>query len=264
MPAPIMTALARVVSSLIVSILTALSIVHLPRPRAYPGKREGSVLGWSWDAAGNGEGARHVDDLLMSEWSDACALFEAALSSPDPDAYFDVRSRWLRVEQTVRTVLGEAGSLSLVGDESSYGRALAAGEPQLPVQLLERLAADPALLVRIGVSRNPRTPAGALATLYREGSWHVRVELADNPSCPAWMVSFLAADRSAPVRAATSQRAQLPGSILARLATDGDWRVRLAIAANKSTSALRLKELAGDHDTRVATTARRALGMALA
>ncbi|HEV8064176.1 MAG TPA: hypothetical protein VGP46_05060, partial [Acidimicrobiales bacterium] len=78
-----------------------------------------------------------MDDLLMNEWSEACALLEAALSAPDIDAYSDVRSRWLLVEETVRTVLGEAGGLALVDDESAYGRALAAGEPNLAAESLE-------------------------------------------------------------------------------------------------------------------------------
>ena len=201
-----------------------------------------------------------LDDLLLSEWADACKLLQAALTSPDPDAYLGVRASWQRVEQTIRAVLGDAGALPLADDDSAFLRALAAGEEQLPTELLERLATDPALIVRLAAAGNPHTPSSALAVLYREGPWHVRVELAGNPSVPGWMLSSLAADRFAPVRAAVA-RQHVRDAILAQLAADKDWRVRAAAASNTSLAAERLKELGSDTDARVASAARKTMAL---
>ena len=76
-----------------------------------------------------------MDDLLLREWSDACALIEAAIASPDPDAYFDLRSRWRRVEETVLAVLGGTEGLALVHDETPYLRALGARVEGVPETL---------------------------------------------------------------------------------------------------------------------------------
>jgi hypothetical protein len=213
-----------------------------------------------------------LDDLLLEEWSAACVLMEVALASPDPDAYFDIRSRWRKVELTVVAVLGDTGTMELASDESPYLRALAArdmgsrdmGSRDMSAAsgLLERLAADAALIVRVAVASNPATPVGGLATLYREGSWHIRVELASNPSSPSWMVTFLAGDRLPRVRAAVAGLPRPPSFIVAKLLADPDWHVRAALAGNKAVSRFTLGTLADDRDLRVATVGRTTLHMA--
>lgn len=202
-----------------------------------------------------------MDDLLLREWSDACALIEAAIASPDPDAYFDLRSRWRRVEETVLAVLGGTEGLALVHDETPYLRALGARVEGVP-ETLERLANDVALIVRVAVASNPATPVAGLAALYREGCWHVRVELAENPSSPSWMVAFLAGDRLPRVRAAVASVPAVPSFIVAKLVVDPDWHVRAALAANKAVSRFALGTLAEDRDLRVAAVGRKTLHLA--
>ena len=184
---------------------------------------------------------------------------EAAIASPDPDAYFDVRSRWRRVEETVLCVLGDTGALELVHDEAPYPRALGARDEHVPGEMLQQLASDEALIVRVAVASNPHTPVAGLAVLCREGSWHVRVELAENRSSPSWLVAFLAGDRLPRVRAAVAGLPRPPGVIVTKLVTDPDWHVRAALAANKALSQVTLGALADDFALRVASVGRKTL-----
>jgi hypothetical protein len=142
-----------------------------------------------------------LDDLLLEEWSAACVLMEVALASPDPDAYFDIRSRWRKVELTVVAVLGDTGTMELASDESPYLRALAArdmgsrdmGSRDMSAAsgLLERLAADAALIVRVAVASNPATPddkcnavsGGLLAYPRRTGEQPVVAVVDGDVSC---------------------------------------------------------------------------------
>ncbi|MFZ0172991.1 MAG: hypothetical protein WAL04_15005 [Acidimicrobiales bacterium] len=199
-----------------------------------------------------------MDDLVLQEWSEACSLMEAALVSADPQSYFIERSRWRRVEQTVLAVLGDAETSGFVDDESPYLRALAGRHQRTPAEHLERLAADPALIVRLSVAGNPATPSAALAALC-QGSWHLRVELADNPSAPSWLVTFLAGDQLPRVRAVVATLPRLPAGLVAKMQADTDWQVRAALASNAAMSRYTLGHLTDDRDLRVSAAARRTM-----
>jgi hypothetical protein len=201
-----------------------------------------------------------VDELLSSEWCEACSLLETAITTPNPSSYFEVRARWGRVEETVLAFVGDtADAHSMAGDEVPYHRALAARDPSVPAEALEVLATDPNRIVRLSVAANPATPPAALARLYHDGCWHIRVELAGNASVPGWMTAFLASDRSPFVRAAIAGSPATPPAIVSRLGTDVDWRVRAAVTRNPTASPKLLRRLLEDDDSVVVGGARAAL-----
>ncbi len=112
-------------------------------------------------------------------------------------------------------------------------------------KLLERLAADERLSVRIYVAKNPLTPINIL-TQWGKDSQEVRPWIAQNPSTPIQILEQLAKDLSALVRQGVAQNPNTSANVLEILAKDWEPEVRQAVARNPNTPGNVLETLVRD------------------
>lgn len=117
---------------------------------------------------------------------------------------------------------------------------------ELLPKILERLAADTRLSVRIFVAKHPQTPAEILAK-WAKDKWEVRLYIAQNPNAPVEVLEQLAKDFSSEVRASVGKNTNTPASALERLANDWEAEVRRAVASNTSTPTDVLERLIKDY-----------------
>ena len=100
-------------------------------------------------------------------------------------------------------------------------------------QVLEALADDWCVEVRIKVARNPNTTVSVLERLAKDKDWQVRYEVAENPSTPAGVLKILADDENWNVRYLVAENPNTPISVLERLAKDKERIIRRAVAKRK-------------------------------
>lgn len=114
-------------------------------------------------------------------------------------------------------------------------RAWLASDTEVPIDLLERLAADPEAEVRLEVARNPATPLAVLETLASDPEPLVRVHAVDDGAAfsndrRAELWNRLLKDPDWRTRGLIAVAPGLPAGLLARLAEDPDQDVRRAVA----------------------------------
>lgn len=180
------------------------------------------------------------------------------------------------------------GTKGRSGKRSELNYAAIAGNPMAPPEILEDLAKDESLLVRMKIAGNPNTPPAVLVELLkkypddviiaascagnknipsdvlRDFSRHkssgVRLALALNPNVPddvLWHI--LAEDPEVPVRAAAAEHPRMLLGILIGLSKDKDSSVRYSVAKNPRASFEILRALADDPDEGVRDRARKML-----
>jgi Leucine rich repeat variant len=145
--------------------------------------------------------------------------------------------------------------------------------PQMPLryrlQLLDRLAQEPTLEPRLQVAESSETPMAVLEQLAGDLELPVRLAVKFNPSCPAALIELvegqhaiasnwnedkeqlgmLGQSRWAWIRLAVAQNPNTPQATLMELARDRVYKIQLAVAKNPGTSAEVLALLA-EHENK--------------
>ena len=141
--------------------------------------------------------------------------------------------------------------------------------PYLPgryrVKLLERLAREPFMLPRLEAAEHPETPMAVLEELAGDVEMPVRLAVRHNPNCPTetiaevedkeafasnWetdsqQLAELAESRWNWVRLAVAQNPSAPPEVLEKLAENGFYPIQLAVARNPSSPTAALEKLMG-------------------
>ena len=149
-------------------------------------------------------------------------------------------SRWL-VESTESNV---DRLVALSHNSSDTMRAIAAGDPATPIELLEELSRDRMSDVRLAVARNSSTPDHVLMRLAKDEMWIVRYHTATNPNLPNASMIELATDDDYQVREGAAENPNLTVGLSQRLSQDESVGVRRNLAENPSTRPEILRELA--------------------
>jgi hypothetical protein len=186
-----------------------------------------------------------VDEMLRSRQlgqNDRLAV-ELLKIAPVPDYFL---SEWVPAEQLIQGVRN----------------------PHLPwrhrLKLLERLVQEPTLEARLQVAELPETPLAMLEPLAGDLELPVRLAVKFNPSCPpslielverqhavatdwstdAEQLAMLGQNRWAWVRLAVAQNPSTPAQTLMQLAADAQFKIQLAVAKNPGTPATVLAVIA--------------------
>lgn len=144
--------------------------------------------------------------------------------------------------------------------------------PQMPLryrlQLLQRLSQEPSLEPRLQVAESPETPSAVLEQLAGDLELPVRLAVKFNPSCPPPLIelvegqyavasdwntdseqlAILGLSRWAWIRLAVAQNPSAPAETLMQLAGDAVYKIQLAVAKNPETPADVLAVLAEHQD----------------
>lgn len=105
-------------------------------------------------------------------------------------------------------------------------RKVVAGNPNTPLSVLSRLAADHRNSIRRSVAENPKTPVDLLEKLSSDYCPDVRLGVAENPHTPAETLAMLADDDAIDVRYGVAENPHMPEEILLKLARDENPYVR--------------------------------------
>ena len=89
-------------------------------------------------------------------------------------------------------------------------RKNAAGNPNIPADVLTELAKDSDCDVRISVAGNPNIPADVLTELAKDSDWYVRISVAGNPNTPVDVLTELAKDSDCIVRRYAAGNPNMP------------------------------------------------------
>jgi len=111
-------------------------------------------------------------------------------------------------------------------------RSRAAGNPNLSVKTLIKLARDDDWVIQEGVALTPSAPPALLAELAENESESVRAAVAINPSTPDEILDKLSNDWHSEVLVSLALNPKLKKEKLAVLAEDEDFAVRSAVAKN--------------------------------
>lgn len=143
-------------------------------------------------------------------------------------------------------------------------RRRAARDHFLPPDLVERLAADDDLGVRVLLAQNhPDASAPLLLRSFLEYKGHERAHLITRPDFPATGLSAFADHDDPEVRALAARDPQVAPATVERLTRDQDPAVRAALARHPSLPQPRLTELLDDEELAHAAAANPALGSAV-
>ena len=89
--------------------------------------------------------------------------------------------------------------------------------------------------VRRNAAGNPNIPAEVLTELAKDSDWAVRRSAAGNPNTPVEVLTELAKDSYWAVRCSAAGNPNTPAEVLTELAKDSDWAVRRNAAGNPNT-----------------------------
>lgn len=128
-------------------------------------------------------------------------------------------------------------------------RQRAARDRFLPPDLVERLAADDDLGVRVLLAQNhPDAPAGLLLRSFLEYNGDERAHLTTRPNFPATGLAAFADHDDPEVRALAARDPRTAPAAVARLTRDPDPAVRAALARHPNLPQPRLTELLDDEE----------------
>lgn len=126
----------------------------------------------------------------------------------------------------------------------------------IPQELLAELANDKDRFVRYAIARNRMTTPKTLWKLARDKDSMVRSHVARHPATPSKTLAELVQDKDSTVRYNLARRRNLPVAMLSILAADEGPYVRLGVAENPSTPHDVLQALARDKDPTVSIFAK--------
>lgn len=165
----------------------------------------------------------------------------------------EVRGHYLR--PTVASVAAANPSLPLeemerlVASESLTDRLDVAKNPALPLRLVGRLLDDENVSVRTQAARHPRLTPDMLELLLGSRNWFVRKSAVANLNATPEMLAALADDED--VQGAVAGNPNTPVEVLLRLAEIDEPEVREGLSDNPKTPAEVLLRLATDEDDEV-------------
>ena len=107
-------------------------------------------------------------------------------------------------------------------------RALAAQHPNVPADVLSRLAKDRSISVKAAAAASPACAADVVVAAAGHRNPRLRAAAAKNPNCPEATLTALAADEDPRVRAAAARNTSSPESCWQTLSGDKDRQVRAA------------------------------------
>ncbi|MEH1807346.1 variant leucine-rich repeat-containing protein [Nostoc sp.] len=124
----------------------------------------------------------------------------------------------------------------LVQDPCVEVRVCLVRHPNLTEALWLQLAEDTEISVR-EVAATINAPVSVLELLAQDEQVEVRIKVATNPNTPISVLQLLAGDENSSVRTAAASNSNLPETILTQLANDEKVEVRRAVAQNPNTPA---------------------------
>lgn len=111
-----------------------------------------------------------------------------------------------------------------------------AGNPNCPIDILDRLAESDVIGARMAVASNPSTPATTLARIIEGQREWVYVAVAGNPNCSADTLAKLSQAKAASIRKAVAMNPNVQDEVLAKLKLDVNGDVAQAAARTSLTS----------------------------
>ncbi|MEH1987065.1 HEAT repeat domain-containing protein [Nostoc sp.] len=124
----------------------------------------------------------------------------------------------------------------LVQDPCVEVRVCLVRHPNLTEALWLQLAEDTEISVREAVA-TINAPVSVLELLAQDEQVEVRIKVATNPNTPISVLQVLAGDENSSIRTAAASNYNLPETILTQLANDEKVEVRRAVAQNPNTPA---------------------------
>ena len=191
-------------------------------------------------------------DRLCGRW---CLTRDDEYSACQPDRLRELAEA---CEWKVRAnVAGHRGITSdtawrLVEDKSVNVRKELADNPDIPIEVLKKLAVDGHRTVRLSVARRyPDIPIEVLGVISEDPDPGVRQSLAYRYDLPIKFLEKLASDSDPEVRRAIAEHESAPLQTLLGLASDPDPGVRHRVAESEGLSPDTLTRLAEDSDSEV-------------
>jgi hypothetical protein len=127
-------------------------------------------------------------------------------------------------------------------------RRLLAEDATTTPAILQVLAMDTSVTVRIAVAENPNTPVATLELLAHDAYGFVRQSVADNPNTTARVLGLLALEEDEDMRHSVARHLNTPSVDLELLGHDTNTYIRMDVARNPNTPVAILELLARDHD----------------
>jgi SEFIR domain len=144
----------------------------------------------------------------------------------------------------------------LVASEGSIRQDIA-GNPNTPMNTLEKLATDEDPMIRQVIAYNSNTSLNALQQLIKDENHQVRWEAARNSKIPAQSLEELVKGEDSIVGAGAACNPNMPVNTLEKLSTDESSNVRSGAAGNPNTPASAFEKLITDQDPFVRRVAAR-------
>lgn len=120
------------------------------------------------------------------------------------------------------------------------------GDPNVPLDVLEREAENENWLFRKSIAGNLSTPESVLEALSKDAEASIRRWVVENPSRPVSVLEVLATDEDLYVRSGVAGNSLTPASVLEALSKDADEYVRYCVARNPSAPFPVLEQLSKD------------------
>ena len=147
--------------------------------------------------------------------------------------------------------------LRLTASDYFEVRRSLASRKNKPIELIKRLAHDPASIVRQVIANDEETPTDILIEMLNDKDNNVRcAAVLANPNLPLDYLIKAAYSDEDQARTNVAYRDRTPVEILEYLAKDPSPQVREAVATNPKTPALLVKELYSDDNSRVSQAAK--------
>jgi hypothetical protein len=191
----------------------------------------------------------------------------------DPDkVVFALKSKNIRKEDLI-TIAKELGiSINLTDSESEIvNKIYASGSPvllnivdtkilatnpDLPIDIMQKLLEDKDWNVRKNLASNPKIPIEIMQKLLEYEDYYVRGNLALNPKLPIEIMQKLSEDKNYYIKYNLALNPKLPIEIMQKLLEDKDWNIRKNLANNPNLPIEIMQKLLEDERAGVRTTIR--------
>lgn len=150
--------------------------------------------------------------------------------------------------------------IKMAADPDWATRALAAKSPNIPVELLKKLASEEHSMVRFATTQNPNLPKECFEKLATDDEWMIRLAVAGSPEISKIPLKFalqLAEDKVLTVRCALAINHHTPSEALDKLGSNPneDLTVKKKLAQNPSISLNLLMQFLEDKNLVIAEAA---------